>query len=119
RDDVSLFAVEIGDQSDVRRAIRIIFDLGHTRRNARLVTLEIDDAIEPFVAAASPTNGYTSIVVAARDALFCLEQGLFRLGVWRQFIARQVGLVPSRRGCRCKSLDSHSKIADQRLGARG
>src|ERR1043166_1625149 len=106
-DDVALLAVVVSDQRDVRRAIRIVFDLRDAAGHAVLVALEIDDAIETLVTAAATTHGDAAVVVASRDALLRLEQRLLRNGADRQLIARQVSLVTARCRCGCKFLDAH------------
>src|SRR5258707_15583838 len=56
RDDVTLLAVKISNQRNVRRAIRIVLNLRHASGHAVFVTLEIDHAIETFVTATTTTN---------------------------------------------------------------
>ena len=73
-DDVSLLAVEIRDQGDVRRAVRIVFDLRNLARNTGLVALEIDDPVMPLVASAAATDRDTAVAVAAGNSLLWLEQ---------------------------------------------
>src|SRR5437588_8853682 len=51
RDDVTLLAVNVSNECDVRRAIRIVFDLRHASGHAVFVTLEIDYPIETLVTA--------------------------------------------------------------------
>src|SRR5713101_8484564 len=55
-DDVAFFSVQISQQSNVRRAIRIVFDLSNARRHAVLVALEIDHSVETFVTAATTSH---------------------------------------------------------------
>src|SRR5437763_11309884 len=57
RDDVTLLAVKVSNQRNVRRAIRIVLNLRHTSGHAVFVTLEIDDAIVPLVPAAATPHG--------------------------------------------------------------
>ena len=52
--DVALLAVGVGQQRDARRAVRVVLDRRHLRRNVALVALEVDDAVHPLVAAAAP-----------------------------------------------------------------
>ncbi len=58
-DDVALLAISVVQQRDVRRTVRIILDRGDLGGHARLVTLEVDDAVAALV---------TTTVVAHRDA---------------------------------------------------
>src|SRR5919205_380363 len=115
RQDVALLAVEVGDERDVRRAVRVVLDLRDAPRNPGLVALEVHDAVEALVAAAAAAHRDVAVVVAARDALLRLQQTLLGLGARRQLVARQVGLVPARRRCRCQFLDAHNVIFDSRF----
>ncbi len=96
-ENVTLFAVEISDQSNMRRAIRIVFDLRDLSRNSDLVALEIDDPIMSLMTAAAATNRDTSVVVATGNSLLRLQQRFFGFCVRSQFIARQIRLISSRR----------------------
>src|SRR5437868_3248055 len=68
--NVSLFAVQIKDQSDMSGTIRIVLDLRNTSRNSRFIPLEIDDPILTLVASATAANGDPSVAVASRNSLF-------------------------------------------------
>ena len=63
--DVTLFAIEIRYQGDVRRAVRIVFDLRNAARDARFIALEIDQAIKPLMTAAAPTDRDSPVAIAA------------------------------------------------------
>src|SRR5207237_9814221 len=76
RDDVALLAVYISNERNIRRPIRIVFDLRHASRHAVLITLEIDHPIEALVAATTATNRNPAIVVATRNSRLALEQRL-------------------------------------------
>ena len=52
--DVALLAVGVGQQRDARRAVRVVLDRRDLRRDVALVALEVDDAVDPLVAAAAP-----------------------------------------------------------------
>src|SRR5205807_118450 len=67
RDDVALLAVEVGDERDVGRAVRVVLDLRDAAGHARLVALEVDDAVEALVAAAAAAHGDVAVVVAPRN----------------------------------------------------
>src|SRR5205807_8272082 len=69
RNNVTLLTIGIIEQRDVGRAVRVIFDGGDFGRNARLVALEIDNAILALVAAAATPHGDVAVVVAPRNAL--------------------------------------------------
>src|SRR5262245_14658242 len=77
--DVALFAVRVGHQSDTSRAVRIVFDRRHLRRNAALVALEVDDAVHPLVATAAPPGRQLATVVAPAGPMQRLGQRLVRL----------------------------------------
>src|SRR5947209_19559868 len=62
RDDIAFFAVQVMQQGNTRRTIRIIFDSGHLSGNAQLIALEIDQAIGPLRAAAAMTNGNLALI---------------------------------------------------------
>src|SRR5579885_1349464 len=110
RDDVALLAVEVGDERDVRRAVRVVLDLRDAPRNSRLVALEVNDAVEALVPAAAAAHRDVAVVVAATDALLRLKQRLLRLRPWRQLVARQISLITARRRCRCQFLDAHNSF---------
>ena len=57
REDIALLAVGVVDESDASRAVGIVFDSGDFARDAELVALEIDDAIELLVPAATMACG--------------------------------------------------------------
>ena len=77
--DVALLAVGVGQQRDPRRAVRVVLDRRHLRRNVELVPLEVDDAVHPLVAAAAPPRRQVPGVVAAAGAAHRLDQRLVRL----------------------------------------
>src|SRR3954451_8646630 len=64
-DNVSLFTIEIRDQSYMRRTIRIVFDLRNTSGNSRFIALEIDDPVEALVASAAATDSNSAVTVPA------------------------------------------------------
>ena len=64
-DDVTLLAVQINNQGDVRRAVRIVFDLGNTSRDTGLIAFEIDNAVMAFMAPTAAADRYTPVVVAS------------------------------------------------------
>ena len=65
REDVALLAVDVVEQREPRRAVRIVLDRRHPRRHVVLVATEIDDTIAPLVAAAAMARGDATAVVAA------------------------------------------------------
>src|ERR1044072_6392457 len=107
RDDVTLLAVLVSDQRDVRGTIRIVFDLRNAAGHAVLVALEVDDPVKTLVTAATTSHRDTTIIVASRNTLLRLEQRLLGHCSERHLVTRQVRLVSSRRRCRCKFLYAH------------
>ena len=94
--DVALLAVRVGQQRDARRAVRVMLDRRHRRRDVALVALEVDDAVAPLVAAAAPPRRELAVVVAAAGLLQRLDQRLVRLGR-RDLVERLDGLEPPAR----------------------
>jgi hypothetical protein len=78
--DVALLPIRIVKQSDARRAVGVVLDLGDLGRHAVLVTLEVDDPIPALVTAALVASGDTTIVVAATLALERSHERAFGLG---------------------------------------
>ena len=99
-ENVSLFAVEVVDQSDMSRAIRIVFKLCDFAGNAGLVTLEIDDPVKTLVASAAAPDRNAAIVVVAGNFLLWLEQLFLGYCPFRQFVACQIRLIAACRRCR-------------------
>jgi hypothetical protein len=60
----TLIGVDVAQQGDVRRAVRVVLDPLHARRDAFLVALEVDDPVVLLVATAAVTRGDPAIVVA-------------------------------------------------------
>src|SRR5918993_6128583 len=63
-DDVTLFAIQVSHERDVRRAVRIVLDLRDATGNARLVALEINDPVKTLMAAAATTHSDAPVVIA-------------------------------------------------------
>ncbi len=78
-EDVSLLAVCVADQSDVRGAVRIVLDrLDDCRDTVLRVALEIDDSVSASLSAPTEAACDLALVVAARGLLKRLGEGLFR-----------------------------------------
>src|SRR5271165_4263875 len=116
--DVTLVAILIVKQSDVRAAIRVVLDGRNLGRHSRLVATEIDGAVLLLVTAPTvPDNDFT-LVVAATRALFRFEQAL--LGR----LLGDVALIEhrhkaTRRGIWIKTLESHLYLYLPNLFAPG
>src|SRR5262245_55248548 len=92
-DDVPLLTINVVQQCDQRRAIRIVLDSRNLSRDAGLVTLEVDDAIKPARSASATPNRYVAVVVSSRNPFLRPKQWL----VWsisRYLLKREVGLKP-------------------------
>ena len=67
-EDVALLAVRVLNQGDEAGAIGIVFDRIDLRGHAVLVSLEIDNAIQLLVAAATMLGGDDAVMVTAIGA---------------------------------------------------
>src|SRR5262249_12582403 len=76
--DVTLVAIGIVQEREVRTAIRVVLDRGNLRRHAWFVAAKIDFAVLLFVAAAAVPYRNFALVVTAAGALFRFEERLFR-----------------------------------------
>src|SRR5262249_28521339 len=76
RDDVGFFAVLILEQSQTRRATRVVFDGLNRSFDAVLAAHEIDQADFLFVAATDASGRGPAISVPATSALADLDQAL-------------------------------------------
>src|SRR4051812_10710705 len=81
RQDVALRAVEVVQQRDVGRAVRVVLDRGHLRRHAVLAALEVDLAVQALGAAAAMAGGLAAVRVAPAALLEALDEALLGLGL--------------------------------------
>src|SRR5215216_3460529 len=88
------------------RPIRVVLDGGDFRWDARLIALEINDAVLALGPAAATAHRDVAVVVAAGDALFRREQRLVR-AISGYLLAREVCLISSGRRRRCELFNSH------------
>src|SRR6185369_8960059 len=105
-DAVAALAVDVIEQRDARRAVRVVFDGRHARRDVLLVAAEVDDAVLALVAAAAVAHGDAPAVVATALLALLLGQGAHRLvgGDLREVGDRLVAL---RRRDGPESLERH------------
>ena len=73
--DVTAFAVRIADESDVGRAVRIVFDAFNAGGDTVLLTLEVDQTIVTLGTAALVTAGDVTIVVTTVDTVLLDQSG--------------------------------------------
>ncbi len=69
RKDVSLLAILILHQRNSAGAVGIVFDRENGARHLVLVSLEVDDAVHPFVSAAGESVSDASLVVSSARLL--------------------------------------------------
>src|SRR5262249_45789878 len=74
RDDVAALAVDVAQQRDVRRAVRVVLDALDAAGDAFLVALEIDDAIVLLRAAALVPRRDAAVVVTAAGLALRFDQ---------------------------------------------
>src|SRR5215471_11138709 len=74
--NVTLFSVFVVEQSDTSSAIRIILDRSHFGGNPKLVSFEVDDAIELLVAASLVSNRHSSDVISSTGSHLRHQQRL-------------------------------------------
>ncbi len=77
--DIAQLTVVIFDQGDERRAVRIVFQPFHSRRNIMLQALEIHDAIAALCPAATTALGDATSIVASAMLVQAFGQGLNRV----------------------------------------
>ena len=77
-EDVPLLTISIVNQSDIRAAVRIVFNKRHFTRHAELVTFKIDNTILPLMTptAAAHTDSPTGTATGLRTT--AAAQSLFR-----------------------------------------
>ena len=78
RDDISLFAVLILDERDMRGAVRVVFQGQNLRGHIDLVALKIDDAVFAAVLAAAVADGDPAGVVPSGIHLDHVQKALLR-----------------------------------------
>ena len=72
--DVAAFAIGVEHESDVGRAVRIVFDAFNAGGNSILIALEVDDAIRTLGTATLMTAGDMTVVVAAICTILLLNK---------------------------------------------
>ena len=77
-EDVTLFTVGIVQKSNAGGTVGIVFDFGDAGGNAHLVALEVDDAVQTLMTAATATARNAAVVVAAALLAQTFGERLFR-----------------------------------------
>jgi hypothetical protein len=96
REDVTQFAIGVFDESNARRAIRVVFNPNHFRRDTVLTAFKIDFAILVFVTAADMSRCQPTTVVATAAPFLRLKKTLFGAPLGN-FIERRQRLETLRR----------------------
>src|SRR4051794_39131559 len=87
RENVTYFTIAVFNESNARRAIRVVLDADHFRRDAVFAPFEIDFAILLLVAAANVPRRQPTTVVAAAASFSRLNKSPFGTPL-RNFIER-------------------------------
>src|SRR5690606_21211859 len=77
--NVPLLPVDVVDQRDIRRPVRVVLDLGDPAGDPELVALEVDDTVEPLGTAPTTASRDPPMVVSAPALLQRLRQRTLRL----------------------------------------
>src|SRR5688572_12557752 len=104
--DVALLAIRVLNQGDIRRTIRIVFDLRDLPRHAVLVALEVDAAIHALGATTTTTRGNAAMRAATARLLDRLQQRTLG-GRPRDLLRVDDRAITLRRRQRLKFLDRH------------
>src|SRR5437867_2608489 len=113
RDDVALLAVAVEEQRQVRRAIRIVLDGRHSRRDPVLLSPEIDIAQHALVPTTPVAHGDAAVDVAAARPPLGHEQALLGLRL-RDVVADHVREIASRRRRRFQRPNGHAQAPSTR-----
>src|SRR6185437_1882116 len=110
--DVALFTVCIRQQRNARRAVWIVFNGNHGRRNAGFVALKVHNAQLALVSAAAVPAGNVARVAASAGPLLRLDQLLVRL-VRRDVVVDDGRAIAQRLGRRSVSFNRHKNSLTQ------
>jgi hypothetical protein len=94
------------EQSDIRAAVRIIFNTRDFRRYAFLIPTKIYDAITALMSTASMPDSQFAKIVAAAFAFERSKQGALRFGS-RNFLVSQNRHLPASRRSRLEFSNRH------------
>jgi hypothetical protein len=74
REDVALFTIRIGEESEISRTIRIILDRLHLCRNVEFFTTKVDDAIDALVAPTTTTRRNATVAITALLVVYACDE---------------------------------------------
>src|SRR5918995_3570683 len=114
RQHVALLAVDVEEQRDPGRAVRVVLDGRDLGRHAGLVPLEVDEAVEPLIPAAAMPRRDPAAVVATGVLLQRLDQAFFRL-LLGDLLERADTHRAARRGGWLVLSNRHSKCSQKTL----
>jgi len=109
-DDVALLAVGVADERDARRAVRVVFDGLHLRRDVRLLAAEVHHAVLALVPAAAVAARHAAGVVPAARLPDRAGQALLGLR-GRDLLEGRAGLVPPGRRRGLHGFDRHGSLS--------
>jgi len=79
-EDVALFTIRIGKESEISRAIRIILDRLNLGRDIELLTAEVNDTVEALVTTTTTTRSDATVAITALFVMnACNETALWLL----------------------------------------
>jgi hypothetical protein len=78
-EDVALFTISVGEESEISRAIRIILDCLNLGRNVEFFTTEVDDTIDALVASTATTRSDATIAITALLIVYACDETAFWL----------------------------------------
>ena len=114
RQNITLFAVNVVQQRDARRAVRIIFDRGDFCRDIRFIAFDVDDADKTPNAAAAMADGNASEVVAPARPFSENDKRAFRFR-FRNFFEGITGFVAQARRDRFVNFNCHYSTPSKNL----
>jgi hypothetical protein len=64
-EDVALFTISVGEESEISRTIRVILDSLNLGRNVEFLTTKVDDTIDTLVASTATTRSDAAVAITA------------------------------------------------------
>jgi hypothetical protein len=78
-EDVALFTISVGEESEISRTIRVILDSLNLGRNVEFFTTEVDDTIDALVASTATTRSDATIAITALLIVYACDETAFWL----------------------------------------